>query len=93
MYESIHEGLAQAYEDLLRGNFERWQTYVEEIIQPGPSANGFAGFLAIADEFAWPMSVWHHLERPKTFTPAQFNKLWESFSEARKVEYVLSLIS
>jgi hypothetical protein len=55
---------------------------------------GFTGILGIADEWkGQPVSVWHWSERPKIFTPAEFDKLWGGFSEARRVEYVLSLIT
>jgi hypothetical protein len=37
--------------------------------------------------------IWHVSEFPEKFTPAEFNRLWDSFTEERKVEYVLSLIT
>lgn len=69
---------------------------MREDLKPKPGWKGFTGILGVADEWtdlgqSW--NVWHHLERPKTFTPAEFNNLWNSFSKTRKIEYVLSLIT
>lgn len=36
--------------------------------------------------------IWHHLEQPENFTPEEFDKLWDSFSDSKKIDYVLSLI-
>ena len=38
-------------------------------------------------------TAWGFWERPKSFTPDQFNRIWNGFSEKRKVDYVLSLIT
>lgn len=89
----------EVIDELFGGMQNRLMAFSEEEVQREMEAEhrrngGFTGVLCIADE--WddrPCSVWHYLERPKTFTPAEFNKLWDGFSELRKVEYVLSLIT
>lgn len=60
---------------------------------PEPGWQGFTGIAGMFDEWSVPGTIWHHLERPEKFTPAEFNKLWDSFSKERKVEYVISLIT
>lgn len=36
--------------------------------------------------------IWHYLEQPENFTPEEFDQLWDSFSDSKKIDYVLSLI-
>jgi hypothetical protein len=46
---------------------------------------GFTSVLNVYDE-------WSSLGRSNRFTPAEFNQMWDSFSEERKLEYVKSLM-
>ena len=63
------------------------------------SSNGLedmTGFKGIVDRWTNTVSefgsIWHVDEQPEKFTPEEFEKLWNSFPEERKVQYVLSLI-
>ncbi|QEQ93941.1 hypothetical protein SEA_KARDASHIAN_76 [Streptomyces phage Kardashian] len=49
--------------------------------------DGFRTRMAVWDD------IWHVDDFPATFTPAEFNKLWDRFTEERKIEYVLTLIT
>lgn len=69
---------------LIQGQFKEMEAGIRRAF------SGFQGLIYTHDETATVWGVW---ERPKSFTPQQFDRLWESFTEKRKVEYVLSLIT
>lgn len=56
----------------------------EELIDHG--WRGLNTRLSISDEWAGPLGY-------PSFTPAEFNEMWESFSHDEQIEYVLSLIT
>lgn len=69
----------------------RFAVWVEEDFLTPPGWQGFTGIRGIVDEAH--ISIWDHREHPETFTPEEFNRLWDGFTEQRKIEYVMSLIS
>jgi len=70
--------------------FDEW---VDEQLTTPPGWQGFAGIRGIFDEWDPNGTIWAHYERPETFTPEEFNRLWDGFTEQRKIDYVLSLIT
>lgn len=55
-----------------------------------PNWPGFQGLKAIFDEVP-EFQFWS--QRPTQFTPAEFNRMWDSYTEDQKFNYVLILIS
>lgn len=72
---------------------EMEQKIVEAVVTGYTAEPGWQGFTGLAGFFDERVTTWPRLEEPKQFTPAEFNKLWNSFSKERKVEYVISLIT
>ena len=86
------EEVKERFNELLYGS--RVPDMTETVRKIG---EGFTG-LAKAIEGTKPVlsmwnEIWHFNERPEKFTPAEFNRLWGSFTYERKIDYVLSLIS
>lgn len=86
------EEVKERFNELLFGSRVPDMTESMRKIQEGFTglAKAFEGF---APSVAAWNEIWHINERPEKFTPAEFNKLWDSFTHERKIEYVLSLIS
>lgn len=55
-----------------------------------PRAGGFTGIRGIFDEVP-EFDFWS--QRPKQFTPSEFNKMWDSYTEDQKIQYILTLIT
>lgn len=56
-----------------------------EALKTSPDWEGFTGIRGIFDEW----EVWDSA----SFTPKQFNQMWDSFSHQRKIDYVRGLIT
>ena len=82
--------LARRCEAILPVRFGAW---VDEQITPPSGWQGFTGIRGIFDEWDPNGTIWAHYEWPETFTPEEFNRLWDGFTERRKIDYVLSLIT
>lgn len=75
--------------DLLRKAVdEEFTKAVIEDMRPRPGWKGFTGLLPIMDEH-----LFIHQEFNPSWTPAQFEKMWDSFSYQAKVRYVRSLLT
>jgi hypothetical protein len=68
-----------------------WKKALEEV-ELEMSTNLIGLFQMIANHRVSGILPWQWNDRNWEFTPAQFNKWWESFSHQRKIEYVQSLI-
>lgn len=76
---------------MLREETQRlFMAWVEEDIATPPDWQGFTGIRGIFDEVP-EFTFWS--QRPKQFTPSEFNKMWDSWNEDQKFDYVLTLIT
>lgn len=86
------EEYARRWEEILFG--PRLEDMTESLKK---ASVGFEGITKALQGFNQNMSIlneiWHVGEFPEKFTPAEFDKLWDGFTEERKIEYVLSLIT
>jgi len=80
-------------DEMLRVEIHRefMRAFEEDIAVP-PNWQGFRGIKGVFDEaIIAEFDFWSH--RPKQFTPEEFSKMWDSFTEYQKVNYVLILIT
>jgi len=86
------EEVAARYEELVIG--PRLNNMAEAMRNVQTGMTGLAKVVeGVSQTFSIWDEIWNVNERPQKFTPAEFNKLWDGFTEERKIEYVLSLIS
>lgn len=89
---NLRDTFARLQEAMREETLRRFAVWVEEDVTTPPDWQGFRGLLGVVDECLPNVTIWDHNEYPQTFTPEEFNRLWDNFTEQRKIEYVLSLI-
>ena len=87
------DAFARFQREILDETARQFGAWVDEQITPPSGWQGFTGIRGIFDEWDPNGTIWAHYEWPETFTPEEFNRLWDGFTERRKIDYVLSLIT
>lgn len=78
-------------DDLLRKYIhEEFMKAVDEDLEPRPGWQGFTGLKPIADEL---QLFDHNYGFVPSWTPKQFETMWNSFSYVTKIRYVRSLLT
>ena len=90
---NIRDAFARLQEAMHEETLRRFAVWVEEDVTTPPDWQGFAGIRGVFDEYSPYHSIWNQWKIPETFTPEEFNRQWDGFTEQRKIEYVMSLIS